>query len=387
MSMTPEIWSPEARQDRLRELRHHGRVGAPVQPIPTLAETEVEAIIQAEFERPRFQLYTAQEMKQGPRPRPLVDGYLHQGELSALIGQEESYKTFIALDLALSVAAGIPWLSTFDVHQGPVVYISAEGSEGLGPRIDAWEKARGIVAPDACQFLPDAVQLINAADVDKLLLVVQRLPVQPTLVVIDTLARCFVGGDENSAQDMGRLIAGADRVRRTLGSNVMLLHHFGKSGNSPRGSGALLGALDTRLDVEADRQTRHVTITCQKQKNAPRFKAVHLLGRVIPLDGDPEGSLVFDLTDHPVGTVRAGARRRTLGTPTVSTDSGESLTDAQQRLLDAFPRHEDQAEKESQIRTRANVSHSTFDSYVKPRLQDRTIRKRENVTPAEYWRP
>src|ERR687883_1735228 len=92
--------------------------------------------------------------------------------LALLAGPEGTFKSFVALDLALSVAGGRPW-QEHPVHQGPVVYISAEGSAGLRNRLEAWEAARQTTASETCFFIPDdAPQFLDGADVEALLEVV-----------------------------------------------------------------------------------------------------------------------------------------------------------------------------------------------------------------------
>ena len=54
---------------------------------------------------------------------------------------------------------------------------------------------------------------------------------EPKLIIFDTLARCMVGGDENSPLDMGRAVAAADRVRVETGAAVLLVHHPTKANN------------------------------------------------------------------------------------------------------------------------------------------------------------
>jgi len=82
----------------------------------------------------------------------------------------------------------------------------------------------------------------------------------------------MTGGDENSARDMGLVIANADRVRKATGAAVLLIHHTGKSGDSERGSSALRGACDTMLKVVGDRDK--LVLRCEKQKDAPHFSDI-----------------------------------------------------------------------------------------------------------------
>jgi AAA domain len=269
----------------------------------------------------RFRLVTPQGMKQLPRPRWQVDGVLHRNTLALLAGPEGTFKSFVALDLALSVAGGRPWQER-GVHQGPVVYISAEGSAGVRNRLDAWETARQATAAETCYFIPDdAPQFLDGADVEALLEVVGELPTPPTLIVVDTLARCMVGGDENAAKDMGVFVAAADRLRQATGATVLLIHHHGKGG-AVRGSTALVAAVDTIL--EAKRDGTLLTVSCGKQKDAAPFEPIHLVRRVVELGADaagqPQSSLVLDPSGPPA--------------------ADEDLPDLQQRVLamlvDAF---------------------------------------------------
>jgi hypothetical protein len=74
----------------------------------------------------------------------------------------------------------------------------------------------------------------------------------PDLVVFDPLAR-FMSGEENSARDMGHLIASLDRLTQQYGHATELVHHTGKPGQGDpkqgghrlRGSSALFGAADS----------------------------------------------------------------------------------------------------------------------------------------------
>ena len=98
------------------------------------------------------------------------------------------------------------------------------------------------------------------------------LKLQPGLVVIDTLARSFVGGDENSATDMGELVDAVQRIQTEVKCAVILVHHTGKKGGpqtQERGSSALRGAMDTMVRVGMSK--RVVTISCDKQKDAEPF--------------------------------------------------------------------------------------------------------------------
>jgi hypothetical protein len=186
----------------------------------------------------------------------VVKGIIASGELAVIYGQPKSGKTFAAIDLSLSVASGREWFG-HRVRQGLVFYLASEMGPRIMRRVRAWWDGRlaplGQRIPFVC--VPQAVNLLDSAAVDRLVATVESLIAErgvPALIVVDTLARSMVGGDENSAQDMGRAIAVGDMLRDRFGSEMLIVHHEGKSNGSARGSSALLGAADTMLRVESD---------------------------------------------------------------------------------------------------------------------------------------
>jgi len=97
----------------------------------------------------------------------------------------------------------------------------------------------------------------------------------PVLFVFDTLARCIAGADENSARDMGLVVANLDRIRRATSACVLAVHHTGKDMTAgARGSSALRAALDTELELTAIDE--RVTVKVTKQKDGAEPKPMRL---------------------------------------------------------------------------------------------------------------
>jgi hypothetical protein len=88
----------------------------------------------------------------------------------------------------------------------------------------------------------------------------------PKLFVIDTLARNYGSGDENSTQDMNRWIANVDRfIREEFRCAVMIVHHTGHSENNRgRGSSVLPAALDAEYKVTREGEGQEFTIDLQQ---------------------------------------------------------------------------------------------------------------------------
>jgi len=148
-----------------------------------------------------------------PVPEPVIDGLLYRDSLAWLHGKPGHCKSFVALDWACCIDAGLPWMG-LAVTPGPVLYVIAEGTTGLHPRVRAWEHRAG--CKTGVIFLPVAVQMLQPADTAAIAALAAELGC--VLVVIDTQARVTVGADENSAVDMGRLVVAAEQIRMASGA-------------------------------------------------------------------------------------------------------------------------------------------------------------------------
>jgi hypothetical protein len=123
------------------------------------------------------------------------------------------------------------------------VYVIGEGFPGLHVRIAAWQRRHGVEI-DASRFVvTDAVQLNDPATVAALADGIGSA----YLIVIDTLARCAVGVEENSAKEMGQVMHGLGELRRLTGAAALTVHHAGWGGDRIRGSSAVFGTLDSLM--------------------------------------------------------------------------------------------------------------------------------------------
>lgn len=199
-----------------------------------------------------------------PAPEPLIEGTLDRGTVALLAGAWGSGKSLQALDWAACVATGRPWQGR-KVKPASVLFVAAEGAYGLHGRLTAWETAWGLPIPsEAFHVLPIPVNLTKASE--RVALVDEIARGQYGLVVIDTLARCIVGADENSAQDMGVVVDVLYQLRdATPGGTVLVVHHTGKDKRTIRGSSALEAGLDTVYVVTTE--GTDVTVARTKAKD------------------------------------------------------------------------------------------------------------------------
>lgn len=244
-----------------------------------------------------LRFYDVEELENFPPPRWLVERLIPENAFAVIYGPSGCGKSFETIDIACSVATGLPWSGRM-VDAGFVLYVSAEGRVGLGQRLKAWRLAHRLDVEDMrgrIALLPEAVSLHGESDhIDILFKRFDELDQIPALVVVDTLARCF-DGDENKTEDMGRFIKGIDRIRGQYGCAVLAVHHTGKGMDSERGNGALRAASDTMIRmmpgilgskapspfIRAKETT--FTLMVDKMKDAPEDSLG--IGRLCPVEG------------------------------------------------------------------------------------------------------
>ncbi|HUR86327.1 MAG TPA: AAA family ATPase [Solirubrobacteraceae bacterium] len=216
-----------------------------------------------------FPLLSVTDLAKLKPPEWLIDGMLPAGGFSVLFGPSGVGKSFLALDWALCVATALAWYRRA-VRGGWVLYIAAEGRSGLGVRVQAWQQARRQRDIEHIRFLPEAVNLLDAGQLAKARRTLADLPEPPALVVVDTMARSMVGGDENAARDVGMFIAAADDLCKGSGAARLIVHHTGKNGEDERGSSALRGAADLMAALKPD--GAGIRLECVKAKDSEEFE-------------------------------------------------------------------------------------------------------------------
>jgi len=207
------------------------------------------------------------ELRNMPPVKWLVDGVITKHGFSALYGAPGVGKSFIALDIALSVAYGRAWHDR-PVDGGKVLYIAGEGVGGLGKRVKAWETHYGLNEDVPLQVVPKAVQFRDEADIQELIDTIDHFGGGYRLIVIDTVARSMVGMEENSSSEIGIFVEACDRIRTHADCALLAIHHSGKDASrGMRGSNAMVAAVDTSLQVKAAGK-ENVLMHVEKQKDA-----------------------------------------------------------------------------------------------------------------------
>jgi hypothetical protein len=273
---------------------------------------------------------TRSSLRSLPEPEPLIDNVLDQGTTAHLYGKWGTAKSFIALDWAASVATGRKWQGR-DTMQRKVLYVAAEGAQGFKRRADAWEVGWCTMIDDEWfNILPTPINLTKAGDVGDAAALIRCNAYG--LVVLDTLARCMVGADENSAKDCGAVVDAMTHLVDATpdGRGVVLgVHHAGKDGKTFRGSSAFEAGADTVYFTKRDGAA--FTLSREKRKDGPQEDR-HLL----KLDPIPDtGSCVMSAYGVETADNRSDVLRLIMSQHFAST--GASRNDLRQVAVDEGP--------------------------------------------------
>ena len=264
----------------------------------------------------RLTLIRADQIEMRP-PDWLLRGMLERDTFAMVFGDPGSGKSFLAIDWACRVATGTPWRG-HPVKPGPVVYIAGEGQQGFGRRIRAWQEHHGVSLAGAPLFVARAVAIPEPSQLGELIVAIEQDVGRPALIVLDTLARTFGGGDENSTQDMSRFVSACDTIRQRYESTILVAHHTGHGDkNRARGAIALKAALDAEYRLSDNEAGLKLTATKMKDAETPAPLTMDLVSVDLPglLDdyGNPVTSAAVEVLDAECGALESEARTAARG--------------------------------------------------------------------------
>jgi len=202
----------------------------------------------------------------------LIRNYFEKDTVSLIYGKPGCGKSFLAIDIACCVATGTEYHGN-KTEQGAVFYIAGEGYNGLRKRFRAWQDHYNTSIENAPLYVSErATEIYDKDHVVVLKKAItereQECGQKPTLIIIDTLARNFGPGDENSTGDMSTFIKNVDTIRKQWCASIMIVHHVGHGDDKrARGSSALKGALDHEYSIEKPQNTNSVSMKCSKSKD------------------------------------------------------------------------------------------------------------------------
>lgn len=243
-----------------------------------------------------FRFVAVSDLKYAP-PDFLVEGLIERDTLGLVFGDPGCGKSFLGVDLALSVATGHPFHDA-PVKKGAVFYLAGEGHNGLVRRFHAWAGERGRSLDGVPLFKSEcAAQFLDEKSARSVEHAISQLAAQhgrPAMVVVDTLARNFGPGDENSTQEMSAFVVAMDKLRTAWpGCVILIIHHSGHHDKERgRGSMALKAALDFEYRLAKSAQILKLTNTKMKDAEPPKDMVFTL--KDVPLaDGAKSAALVL----------------------------------------------------------------------------------------------
>lgn len=235
---------------------------------------------------------------------PMIEGMIPRVGVGVLYGPSGTYKSFLALEIAQAYAR--PDVTAFygrtitRADEGGVLYIGLEGAEGTVKRILGYNQyhygSQKILNGSAIIPLytgSHAVDLTSDEGRAELEERMRSIPGGCRLLILDTFSKCLPNCDENSANDINKVLVWLDGVARRHQAAILLVHHTPKTGAEPRGSSAIRAGVDFMLSIttSSDKETgRRVELKIEKQKDSEIDReGIPIRPRKIVLGTQPNG--------------------------------------------------------------------------------------------------
>ena len=193
----------------------------------------------------------------------LIEGHMEGESLGMLFGAPGSAKSFIAMDIAYCIAAGLDWNGN-KTKQGEVIYLAGEGFSGIQKRFCALQMKYQTSTNDV-YFSNEPAALMNQENVSTVHQKIVNISSEPALIIIDTLHRNFGDGDENSSKDFAQFLYNTTKLMNAVKCAVLFVHHSGHSSHDrARGSSSIKAALD--VEYKISKKNSIVSMKCTKAK-------------------------------------------------------------------------------------------------------------------------
>ena len=180
----------------------------------------------------RFKIMTSAELDAANFETPaFIEDCFYYGYSPLIIGgMYKSYKTLLAIELAISLSAGRPFLNKFAVPQKrPVAYFSGEGGF---PMLQDYSRrvamSKGISLANAGVYWSDKiVRFEDKADLEELKII--RGEIGCEIAVFDNLMLAMRGDDAGNVFQMGGVIGKVIETCTTLNISPVFVHHYNRT--------------------------------------------------------------------------------------------------------------------------------------------------------------
>jgi len=222
-----------------------------------------------------FKLIGINDLLKEPEPLEwLVDDYILQGTQVQVVGESGLGKTFLTIDLALSIVTGKKWNSR-DVKQGPVAYINAEGHTGFRHRLKGWSVKHKPLKDVPFCLSNGPIDMMCKSSIKDLTKHLDKFAAENggyiAMVFVDTLRR-NMSGNEDDSKDVSIFMNNFEWLCRKYSATGFVIHHPGHNNTGrARGSSSQKAALDTALLLKKDKND--IGLICTKLKDGGAIPA------------------------------------------------------------------------------------------------------------------
>ena len=266
-----EPWTLEHASDKWddtkdgAEPRNLWRIGA------TNADAEFADVALPAGETPKDRVLWFDEQPTNVTIPWLIDEAVPEGGVGFIGARWGKGKSFVAIEMMLCKAIGVPFFGREIAKRGGVHYVAAEGGYGMQARyraaLDNKFAELAIAAGLDPKHLPVSYEKDAPADlltkegrvafIDQLKAIDKRMREQYgvplSLVIVDTFGQTFTLKDENAAAEVSKATKAMKQIASVLGVTVVSLHHYGKDEKRDmRGSSAFYDNADFVLVVKED---------------------------------------------------------------------------------------------------------------------------------------
>jgi AAA domain len=213
--------------------------------------------------------------------RWLVEQLWCTNAVGVIGGAPKCAKTWLGLDIDLSVATGTPCLGKYNVPEpGPVlVYLAEDELPAVRKRVEGMARHRGLDLAEVEIHVITASVLRLDREPDRIRLLKTTRRLRPRLLLLDPLVRPH-GIDENNASEVAALLAYFRSLQRQFDVSVLLVHHTRKNATGGAAAGLRLrGSSDIHASGDSNLYLRrgkvHLVLSTE-HRAAPALPPIHL---------------------------------------------------------------------------------------------------------------
>jgi hypothetical protein len=207
-------------------------------------------------------------------PPDIIEGIIHAGSKVEIGGASKSFKTWLLIDLAISVATGAVWLNGYVTTKGRVLYVNFEL-----PAPFCAKRIKTVCDERQLTLEPGMLSILNLRGhvKDWAQLQQQIPPREYVLIIIDPSYKLLRGRDENKAGDIASLLDEFEVLAVQSEAAIAFGAHYSKGNQAQKeaidrvgGSGVFARDPDTILNFTRHRETDCFSVELTLRNHPPQ---------------------------------------------------------------------------------------------------------------------